>query len=181
MPATSNATANMCRRQSFNGKGLTFIEMMFDDEMVTTSTTPDTKGSVFNEMSKLVGTFGTIIAQSYALGSKATEKDAAIATSIVEDELCDYYSFIVEGTPGQFNAADSAGDVNLDPNQADASDPGVIADAEADIEVEILARISGTSDSAGGVHVDVRYLPADGVTAAGEEVVYGMNSARVNA
>jgi hypothetical protein len=103
MPATSNATANMCRRQSFNGKGLTFIEMMFDDEMVTTSTTPDTKGSVFNEMSKLVGTFGTIIAQSYALGSKATEKDAAIATSIVEDELCDYYSFIVEGTPGQFN------------------------------------------------------------------------------
>lgn len=93
MPATSNATANMCRRQSFNGKGLTFIEMMFDDEMVTTSTTPDTKDSVFMEMSKLVGTFGTIIAQSYALGCKATEKDAAIATSIVEDELCDYYSF----------------------------------------------------------------------------------------
>ena len=180
MPATSNATANMCRRQSFNGKGLTFIEMMFDDEMVTTSTTPDTKDSVFMEMSKLVGTFGTIIAQSYALGCKATEKDAAIATSIVEDELCDYYSFIVEGTPGQFNAADSTGDINLDPNQADASDPGVIADAEADIETEILARIS-ENDSAGGVHVDVRYLPADGVTSAGEEVVYGMNSARVNA
>ena len=93
---------------------------------------------------------------------------------------CDVYSFIVEGTPGQFNAADSAGDINLDPNQADASDPGVIADAEADIEVEILARIT-ENDSAGGVHVDVRYLPADGVTAAGEEVVYGMNSARVNA
>ena len=181
MPATSNATANMCRRQSFNGKGLTFIEMMFDDEMVTTSTTPDTKDSVFMEMSKLVGTFGTIIAQSYALGCKATEKDAAIATSIVEDELCDYYSFIVEGTPGQFNAADSTGDVNLDPNQADASDPGVIADAEADIETEILARISGTSDSAGGVHVDVRYLPADGVTSAGVDEVYGVNSARVNA
>ena len=80
--ATSNATANMCRRQAFTGKGITFIEMMFDDEMVTTSTTPDTKDSVFNEMSKLVGTFGTIIAQSYALGCKATEKDAALATSI---------------------------------------------------------------------------------------------------
>ena len=179
MPATSNATANMCRRQSFNGKGLTFIEMMFDDEMVTTSTTPDTKDSVFMEMSKLVGTFGTIIAQSYALGCKATEKDAAIATSIVEDELCDYYSFIVEGTPGQFNAADSAGDINLDPNQADASDPGVIADAEADLEAEILTRLS-ENDSAASVHVDVRYLPADGVTSAGEEIIYGVNSARVN-
>ena len=179
MPATSNATANMCRRQSFNGKGITFIEMMFDDEMVTTSTTPDTKDSVFNEMSKLVGTFGTIIAQSYALGLKATEKDAAAATSVVEDELCDFYTFAVEGTPGQLNAADSAGDINLDPNQADATDPGVIADAEADIETEILARIS-ENDSAGGVHVDVRYLPSDGVTSAGEEIVYGFNQARVN-
>ena len=180
MPATSNATANMSRRQSFTGKGLTFIEMMFDDEVTTTATTPDTKDSVFNAMSKLVGTFGTILAQSYTLGAKATEKDAALATSIVEDELCDYYTFMVEGTPGQFNAADSAGDVNLDPNQADASDPGVIADAEADIETEILARIS-ENDSAGGVHVDVRYLPADGVTSAGVDEVYGVNSARVNA
>ena len=66
MPATSNATTNMSRRQSFHGKGLTFIEMMFDDEMLTTATTPDTKDSVFNAMSKLVGTFGTIVAQSYA-------------------------------------------------------------------------------------------------------------------
>ena len=180
MPATSNATANMSRRQSFNGKGLTFIEMMFDDEVTTTATTPDTKGSVFQDMSVLVGTFGTILAQSYTLGAKATEKDAAAAASIVEDELCDYYTFIVEGTPGQFNAADDEADINLDPNQADASDPGVIADAEADIEVEILARIS-ENDSAGGVHVDVRYLPADGVTSAGVDEAYGVNSARVNA
>ena len=64
MPITSNATANMSRRQSFNGKGLTFIEMMFDDEVTTTATTPDTKDSVFMDMSKLVGTFGTILAQS---------------------------------------------------------------------------------------------------------------------
>ena len=64
MPATSNATANMCRRQSFTGKGLTFIEMLFDAEMLTTATTPDTKDSVFNEMSKLLRTFDTILAQS---------------------------------------------------------------------------------------------------------------------
>ena len=179
MPITSNATANMSRRQSFNGKGLTFIEMMFDDEVTTTATTPDTKGSVFQDMSTLVGTFGTILAQSYTLAAKATEKDAALATSIVEDELCDYYTFIVEGTPGQFNKADSTGDINLDPGQNETSDPGVIADAEADIETQILARIS-ENDSAGGVHVTVRYLPADGVTSAGAEAVYGLSNARVN-
>ena len=181
MPITSNATANMSRRQSFNGKGLTFIEMMIDDEVTTTATTPDTKGSVFQDMSTLVGTFGTILAQSYTLAAKATEKDAALATSIVEDELCDYYTFIVEGTPGQFNKADSEGDINLDPGQNETSDPGVIADAEADIEAEILDRISGSSDSAGGVHVDVRFLPADGVVSTGVDEVYGVNSARVNA
>ena len=181
MPITSNATANMSRRQSFNGKGLTFIEMMFDDEVTTTATTPDTKGSVFQVMSVLVGTFGTILAQSYTLAAKATEKDAAAAASIIEDELCDYYTFIVEGTPGQFNKADSTGDINLDPGQNETSDPGVIADAEADIEAEILDRISGSSDSAGGVHVDVRFLPADGVVSTGVDEVYGVNSARVNA
>ena len=181
MPITSNATANMSRRQSFNGKGLTFIEMMFDDEVTTTATTPDTKGSVFQDMSVLVGTFGTILAQSYTLAAKATEKDAAAAASILEDELCDYYTFIVEGTPGQFNKADSEGDINSDPGQNETSDPGVIADAEADIEAEILDRISGSSDSAGGVHVDVRFLPADGVVSTGVDEVYGVNSARVNA
>ena len=77
------------------------------------------------------------------------------------------------------NDADSAGDINLDPNQADSSDPGVIADAEADVEVTMLARIS-ENDSAGGVHVTIRYLPADGVTSAGAEAVYGVSNARVN-
>ena len=86
----------------------------------------------------------------------------------------------MEGTPGQLNNADSAGDINLDPNQADATDPGCIADSEADIETQILARIS-ENDSADGVHVTVRYLPADGVTSAGAEIVYGMTNARVNA
>jgi len=113
------------------------------------------------------------------LACKATERDAADGASITEDELIDTYQFLVEGTPGQFNDADSAGDINLDPNQADSSDPGVIAAAEADIETDILARIS-ENDSAGGVHVTVRYLPADGVTSDGAEAVYGLSNARVN-
>ena len=179
MPATSNATANMSRRQSFNGKGLTFIEMIFDDEVAITATTPDTKDSAFEICSEIIQEKGTLLAKSYSLGNKCTEKDAAIAASLTEDELIDVYTFIVEGTPGQFNTADSAGDINLDPHQGNTTDPGVIADAEADIEAEIISRLSG-NDSAASVHVDIRYLPADGVLSTGEEIVYGVNSARVN-
>ena len=78
MPATSNATANMSRRQAFNGKGLTFIEMIFDTEVTETATTPDTKDSAFEVCSQVVEEKGTLLAKSYALGCKATEKDAAI-------------------------------------------------------------------------------------------------------
>ena len=179
MPATSNATANMSRRQSFNGKGLTFVEMIFDDEVAITATTPDTKDSAFETCSEIIQEKGTLLAKSYSLGNKCTEKDAAIAASLTEDELIDVYTFIMEGTPGQLNNSDSAGDINLDPHQGNTTDPGCIADAEADIEAEILSRLSG-NDSAASVHVDIRYLPADGVTSAGEEIIFGVNSARVN-
>ena len=179
MPATPNNSGNMSRRQSFNGKGLTSIEMIFDVDMATTASTPEAKDSAFEVCSKIIEEKGTLLAKSYALGCKATERDAADGASITEDELIDTYQFIIEGTPGQLNNADSAGDINLDPNQADSSDPGCIADSEADIETQILARIS-ENDSAGGVHVTVRYLPADGVTSAGAEAVYGLSNARVN-
>ena len=179
MPITSNNSGNMSRRQSFNGKGLTAIEMIFDVDMATTASTPEAKDSAFEICSEIIQEKGTLLAKSYALGCKATERDAADGASITEDELIDTYQFLMEGTPGQLNNADSAGDINLDPNQADASDPGVIADAEADIETSILARID-ENDSAGGVHVTVRYLPADGVTSAGAEAVYGLSNARVN-
>ena len=56
---------------------------------------------------------GTLLASSYSLGLKATERDAADGASITEDELIDTYQFIMEGTPGQLNDADSAGDINL--------------------------------------------------------------------
>ena len=178
--ATSNATANMSRRQSFNGKGLTFIEMIFDDEVATTATTPDTKDSAFEICSEIIQEKGTLLAKSYSLGNKCTEKDANAAASMTEDELIDVYTFIVEGTPGQYNVTDTVGEANLDPDQAATTDAStVIADAEADLETEILARLS-ENDSAASVHVDVRYLPADGVTSAGEEIIFGVNSARVN-
>ena len=116
--------------------------MIFDVDMLTTATTPDTKDSVFQTCRDIVLEKGTLLASSYSLGLKATDRDAADGASITEDELIDTYQFIMEGTPGQLNDADSAGDINLDPNQADSSDPGVIADAEADVEVTMLPRIS---------------------------------------
>ena len=157
----SNATTNMVRRQSFNGKGLTFVEMIFDKDMLTTATAPDTKDSVFQVCRDTILEHGTLLAASYSLGCKATEQDAADGNSITEDELIDVYQFIMEGTPGQLNASDSAGDINLDPDQAATTDASsVIAGAEADVEVDLLARIS-ENDSAGGVNVNIRYLPAD--------------------
>ena len=180
MPITSNNTAIMAQRQAFNGKGLTFVEVIFDAAIASTATTPSTKDSVFDLVSKVVGKNGNLLAQNYALGVKATEQDAAdAALGITEDELIDVYQFIVEGTPGQFDAGNATQYSAIDPSSADASDPGVIANAEADLETDILAAFDD-ADSAGGVNVNIRYLPADGVVSAGAVAVYGMFNARVN-
>jgi len=179
MPITSNNTAIMAQRQAFNGKGLTFVEVIFDAEVASTATDPSTKDSVFDLVSKVVGKNGNLLAQNYALGCKATERDNAEAATITEDELIDVYQFIVEGTPGQFDAGNSVPYSAIDPSSTNASDPGVIANAEADLEADILAAFDD-NDSAGGIHVNIRYLPADGVTAAGSVTVYGTFNPRVN-
>ena len=179
MPITSNNTAVMAQRQAFNGKGLTFVEVIFDAAIASTATTPSTKDSVFDLVSKVVGKNGNLLAQNYALGCKATERDNAEAPGITEDELIDVYQFIVEGTPGQFDAGNAVPYSAIDPSSTDASDPGVIANAEADLETDILAAFDD-ADSAGGVNVNIRYLPADGVVSAGSQVVYGMFNGRVN-
>ena len=180
MPITSNNTAVMSERQAFNGKGLTFVEMIFDTAITGSATTPSTKDSTFQKCREAVQEHGVLLAQSFRLAGKATDNDAAEALQITADESIDSYQFILEGTPGQFNNSDSAGDINMDPHSGNATDPGVIADAEADIETSVLARIS-VGDSAGNVHVKVRYLPADGVRAAGGNAVYGMFDQRGDA
>ena len=180
MPITSNNTAVMAQRQAFNGKGLTFVEVIFDAAIASTATTPSTKDSVFDLVSKVVGKNGNLLAQNYALGVKATEQDAAdAALGITEDELIDVYQFIVEGTPGKFDEGNAVPYSAIDPSSTDASDPGVIANAEADLETDILAAFDD-ADSAAGVNVNIRYLPADGVVSAGAVAVYGMFNARVN-
>ena len=180
MAQTPNRSTNMIRRQSFNGKGLTFVEVVFAQSMTTTASNPDTKDSDFQKCSEVVREKGNLLAQSYRLAAKATDNDAAEATAITANNSVDSYQFIYEGTPGQHNTADSVGDINLDPHQNETSAPAVIADAEADIEAEIRSRLSGDS-SDNELQVKIRFLPSDGVVSTGIDAVYGMFDQRGDA
>jgi len=123
--------------------------------------------SAFDKVSKVVNKNGTLLAQSYNTARKATDNDATEAAAIDADDSIDSYQFVVEGTPGQFNNADSAGDINLD------DVVGTVNDAEADLETDILASLA-IGDSAGNVHVKVRTLTPEGVTSSGAQTIYGM-------
>ena len=176
MPITSNRSTDMVRRQAFNGKGLTFIEVIFDDDITNSATTPESKDSVFDLVTKVVNRNGTLLASSYRLGAKATDNDAAEVTAIDANESIDSYQYIVEGTPGQYNAADSAGDINMD------VDATIVGDAEADLETDILASITGTvGDSAGNVHVKVRTLLPEGHVNGDASTFVGMFDQRGDA
>jgi hypothetical protein len=174
MPITQNRSTDLTRRQAFNGKGLTFIEVIWNNEDIAPQTTPEALDSVFDQTTKVVNKNGTLLAASYRLAAKATDNDAAEATSISADESITSYQYICEGTPGQFNAADSAGDVNMDVSAT------VIADAEADLEADIRAVITGDS-SAGQLHVKMRTLLPEGVTSSGDDAIYGMFDQRGDA
>ena len=174
MPISQNKSTDLTRRQAFNGKGLTFIEVIWNNEDIAPQTTPEALNSVFDQTTKVVNKNGTLLAASYRLAAKATDNDAAEAASISADESITSYQYICEGTPGQFNAADSAGDVNMDFSAT------VIADAEADLEADIRAVISGDS-SAGQLHVKMRTLLPEGVTSSGDDAIYGMFDQRGDA
>ena len=174
MPITQNRSTDLIRRQAFNGKGLTFVEVIFDDAITASATSLESLDSAFDKTAKVVNKNGTLLAASYRTGAKATDNDAAEAAAIDADDSIDSYQFVVEGTPGQFNAADSAGDVNMDVSTS------VIADAEADLETDILASLS-IGDSAGNVHVKIRTLLPEGVGSSGDDAIYGMFDQRGDA
>ena len=174
MPITQNRSTDLTRRQAFNGKGLTFVEVIFDDAITASATTPEALDSVFDKTTKVINKNGTLLAASYRLAAKATDNDAAEVAAIDADDSIDSYQFIVEGTPGQFNNADSAGDINMD------VDATVIGDAETDLESDILASLD-ISDSAGNVHVKIRTLLPEGVTSSGDDAIYGMFDQRGDA
>ena len=174
MAITQNRSTDLTRRQAFNGKGLTFVEVIFAQSITTSATTPEALDSDFDKVTKVVNKNGTLLAASYRLAAKATDNDAAEASEITADNSIDSFQYIVEGTPGQFNAADSAGDVNMDVSAT------VIAEAEADLEADIRAVISGDS-SAGQLHVKMRTLLPEGVTSSGDDAIYGMFDQRGDA
>ena len=174
MPATSNNSGNMARRQSFNGRALTFVEVIFDLDITASATTPESKDSTFDTVSKIVNKNGNLLAQSYRLAAKATDNDAAEAATINADDSIDSYQFVVEGTPGQYNAADSAGDVNMD------IDATVLAAAEADLETDILAKLD-VGDSARIVQVKIRTLLPEGHASGDASSFVGMFDQRGDA
>jgi hypothetical protein len=155
MPITQNRSTDLVRRQSFNGKGLTFVEVIFDDALSGSATTPEALDSAFDKVTKVVNKNGTMLGASYRLAAKATDNDAAEVAAINANDSIDSYQYVVEGTPGQYNAADSVGDINMD------VDADIVADAESDLESDILASLD-ISDSAGNVHVKVRTLLPEG-------------------
>ncbi len=174
MPITQNRSTNLTRRQSFNGKGLTFIEVIFAQSITDSATTPESLDSVFDKVTKVVNKNGTLLAQSYRLAAKATANDAAEASEITANNSIDSFQYVVEGTPGQFNAADSAGDTNIDVTAT------VVADAEADLEADIRAVLS--SDSSNNTqHVKVRTLLPEGHVNGDANTFVGMFDQRGDA
>ena len=174
MPITQNRSTNLTRRQSFNGKGLTFIEVIFAQSITDSATTPESLDSVFDKVTKVVNKNGTLLAQSYRLAAKATDNDAAEVSEITANNSIDSFQYVVEGTPGQFNAADSAGDTNIDVTAT------VVADAEADLEADIRAVLS--SDSSNNTqHVKVRTLLPEGHVNGDANTFVGMFDQRGDA
>ena len=174
MPITQNRSTDLTRRQSFNGKGLTFVEVIFDNALSATATTPEALDSAFDKVTKVVNKNGTMLGASYRLAAKATDNDASEVAAINADDSIDSYQYVVEGTPGQYNAADSAGDINMD------VDATIVADAEADLETDILA-VLDISDSAGNVHVKVRTLLPEGHVNGDASTFVGMFDQRGDA
>ena len=174
MPITQNRSTDLTRRQSFNGKGLTFVEVIFDNAISASATTPEALDSAFDKVTKVVNKNGTMLGASYRLAAKATVNDAAEVAAINANDSIDSYQYVVEGTPGQYNAADSAGDINMD------VDATVVADAEADLETDILA-VLDISDSAGNVHVKVRTLLPEGHVNGDANTFVGMFDQRGDA
>jgi len=174
MPITQNRSTDLTRRQSFNGKGLTFVEVIFDNALSATATTPEALDSAFDKVTKVVNKNGTLLGASYRLAAKATDNDAAEVAAITANDSIDSYQYVVEGTPGQYNAADSTGDINMD------VDATIVADAEADLETDILATLD-ISDSAGNVHVKVRTLLPEGHVNGDANTFVGMFDQRGDA
>ena len=186
MPISQAKTADLVRRQAFNGKGLLFIEVMFDQEQQTVNTGMEASDSPFFYVTQIMsGSLGgTLLAASYYTDRTASELDGSEVTKISADSTVKgnvdeitVYQYIVEGGPEIFNNADTAGDVN----QAETAT--TLTDAQTDLEARVLTAITsaagaGDSTQATAIGVRIRYLPADGIGSSGSQSVFGMFDGR---
>ena len=159
MVATKARSTNMIRRQSFTGKTLTFVEVVFAQSYTASATTPESDGSVFqtvtNVINSVTGNGGTLLGCSYHLGRSATSSDASLVAAITAGNSIDVYQYIVEGD-AIFDEPASAG-------VGTGADSTVKTGSETDILADIKAALS--DDSTSDIGVRVLKLPADDVNA----------------
>jgi hypothetical protein len=74
MAIIQNRSTDLTRRQAFNGKGLTFVEVIFDNAITASATTPEALDSAFDKVTKVVNKNGTLLGASYRLAAKATDE-----------------------------------------------------------------------------------------------------------
>ena len=167
MAITRNNSTQLSNRAAFNGKGLTFVEIVFGQSITGTATTPDAQDSNFQEIAERLSSGnngGTILAQNYFTARAATAGDAADASAITAGNSVDVYQFIFEGLA-----------INIAPNSAgattQASVAAAITEAEADILTEVQSIVSG--DSSNDIGVKVRVLLPEGVSSSGSQSVFG--------
>ena len=91
MAIIQNRSTDLTRRQAFNGKGLTFVEVIFDNAITASATTPEALDSAFDKVTKVVNKNGTLLAANYRLAAKATDNDAAEVAAIDADDAIDSY------------------------------------------------------------------------------------------
>ena len=175
MPISKARSTNVIRRQSFSGKDLTFIEVVFHNTIDETATTPESEGSIFQQITQVIqsgaGNGGSLLACSYYLNRTANTIDNTAASGINDGASIDVYQYIVEGGIENFDEPASAGAST----SGTTAQTGAIADLKADI-VAILSDDSTTND----VGVIIRTLPSEGsnVLADATSTLIGMFDGR---
>jgi hypothetical protein len=168
MPITRNNSGALSNRAAFNGKGLTFVEIVFGQSIAASATTPDAQDSKFQEVAERLSSAnngGTILAQNYFTARAATAGDAADASAITAGNSVDVYQFILEGLA-----------INIAPNTAGATTQAAVAAAITEAEADILTEVKTifSDDSTNDIGVKVRVLLPEGSASGDSQAVIGM-------
>ena len=165
-------------RAAFNGKGLTFVEIVFGQSITESATTPDAFDSLFEKVIRRLSSANNgvvLLAQNYMTGRKATTVDTYVdtaeaqASTITAGDSVDVYQFMFEGLA-----------INIAPNSQGASTQEAVAAAIAEAEADILTEVKdiASGDSSNDIAVKVRVLTPEGTSSSGAVTVFGMLDGR---